>query len=63
MESEVVWLLVFGIFVTVIFVVGVYYTISEFDILKGQEPEQRKEHEDREGTKINDTGRGGRRET
>lgn len=54
MDEEVMWLLIFGTFVTVIFIVGVYYTLSEFDTMK--ESDQRREDEEREEAKINQKG-------
>lgn len=58
MDEEVIWLLVFGTFVTIIFIVGVYYTITEFRSLN--EPEQRKEHDESQEAKIDQKNKGKR---
>jgi hypothetical protein len=55
MEIETIWILVFVAFVTIVFIIGVYYTKNQMKSLK--EPKQRKEHDDQQGTKINQPGK------
>lgn len=55
MDSEVIWMLIFGIFVTIVFIAGVYYTLSEFGTMR--ESDQRREDEEREETKIDQKGK------
>lgn len=54
MDEELMWMLIFGTFVTVIFIIGVYYTLSEFHTMK--ESDQRREDEEKEEARIDQKG-------